>query len=191
MHVHASSISANFVPTLHPAGRPPTRVLGTLGTGTGVAARLIERALGAEACRPYRTSERIYPLYYRSLYFPVSHATGLTVEPIPTTPIGVDAERRLRKADAADMTWSLSADKSAELPAHEPPRLTEIWTAKEASGARSRAGRRSESDLLPSSAWQAGARVRVDFGVPVRRSSDWRHMATTVIVLSAPSQSES
>ncbi len=133
LHVHTSNRTDEFVEICHTA-TPDTALLTASTTVTGATSRLIRDALGPEALHHYRSSERTFPLRHRGRYYSVSHTTDITVMAVAATPVGVDVERRLSSEAAADLAWALSADELSELAIGDESRLTEIWTAKEASG---------------------------------------------------------
>lgn len=54
---------------------------------------------------------------------------------VSSAPIGLDIEQRISPEAVIDLTWTLSDEERSELACGEVEnRLTEIWTAKEASG---------------------------------------------------------
>ncbi|WP_159437731.1 4'-phosphopantetheinyl transferase superfamily protein [Corynebacterium appendicis] len=96
----------------------------------------MEYALGVEARRYFRSSERFFPLCYEGRYFSVAHSPATTVVVVAGVPIGVDVEQRLTRQACSDLAWAWSPDEGRELlgDVAEECISTEIWTAKEAAG---------------------------------------------------------
>lgn len=134
LHVHTSNRTAKLEDIRHAAAPYAASLLTTTTTVTGATSRLIREALGPVALRQYQSSERTFPLRHGDRYYSVSHTSEITVLAVATAPVGVDVERRLSNEASPDLAWALSADEVFELAISDESRLTEIWTAKEASG---------------------------------------------------------
>lgn len=133
LHVHTSN-RRNTPPGSRHGAASPAASLYTISTMAGDTSRLIQEVLGPEALGQYRSSERVFPLRHGDKCYSVSHTSDVTVLAVATTLIGVDVERRLFREAAADLAWALSPEERFEVAISEESRLTEIWTAKEASG---------------------------------------------------------
>jgi 4'-phosphopantetheinyl transferase len=133
LHVHTS----NRVDGLFQIFRgivPPTTLVYVSAAMPGAAERLINRGLGPAAWDQYRSPERIFPLRHRNSYYSLSHTASITAMAVATAPVGIDVEGRLSNQVTVDLAWALSAEELSELTVGDENRLTEIWTAKEASG---------------------------------------------------------
>lgn len=139
----------------------------------GAAGRLIGRRLGPRAEAYYHGSDRSFPLQWQGTYFSVSHTQEHTAVAFSTSPVGVDLEDHLTRDVALEMSWALSNEERLELLSGVDARLTEIWTAKEASGkvlgtGLGRSPRLLGTHPVPYAPGQRSAQIRL--GVSSRKS---------------------
>lgn len=159
--MHASTPFANFAPIAAPTGGRESLIVTVSAAGSGVAAALVARVMGEGAKALYCRPDREFPLQAAGLYYSVAHTADLTVLAIDVVPIGVDVEKVMRVDLVEDMAWALTPDELSELAESEDPRLTEIWTAKEAAGKALGTGLAAQPRCFRTIPGELGAGVRL------------------------------
>lgn len=134
LRVHTSSYSSGQFTKRHEIPAQIRVVVAYTDQSGHAAGRLIGRRLGPRASAYYHGSDRSFPLQWQGIYFSVSHTQKHTAVAFSTSPVGVDLEDHLTRDVALEMSWALSNEERLELLSGVDARLTEIWTAKEASG---------------------------------------------------------
>ncbi|MCT1446132.1 4'-phosphopantetheinyl transferase superfamily protein [Brevibacterium casei] len=134
--MHTSRFDGENAKMCHRSPSPLRLWTASWHSGDDVAALLVERALGTEARRYFRSSDRCFPLCYEDKYFSVSHSALTAAVVVADVPVGVDIEQRLSSPGCADLACAWSPGERAELQGEVAVERvsTEIWTAKEAAG---------------------------------------------------------